>query len=102
MIDSEPIYPKNDLIFALTKDMVDDLVSSFKNQNFTKESANLTNYHKKPEYKILHHFPSKENIEDEEVKKLRNGYKTDTLTSVDIQKNVENGRKGIEICERIK
>ena len=82
--------------------MVDDLVSSFKNQNFTKESANLTKYHYKPEYKILHHFPSEENIEDEEVKKPRNGYKIDTLTSVDIQKIVENGKKGIEICEGVK
>ena len=39
---------------------------------------------------------------EKQVKRLRNGYITDTLTSVDIQKIVKIRGKVIEIYERIK
>ena len=54
-----------------------------------------------PENVILQHLPVKEEVNKIEVKRLRNGYIIDTLTSVDIQEIVKIGGKVVEIYEGV-
>ena len=50
---------------------------------------------------ILQHLPVKEEVNKIEVNRLRNGYITDTLTSVDIQEIVKIGGRVVEIYEGV-
>ena len=79
-------------------------VEAFNNQSFNEggdESAILTIRYYNPPNLIFHHLPVKEKVKKTEVNRMRNGYITDTLTSVDIQEIVEIGGKVIEFYEGV-
>ena len=67
-------------------------VNKFNNQNY-KKSAILTIKNYNPPNLIFQHLPVKEKVNKLEVDRRRNGYITDTLTSVDIQEFVKIGGK---------
>ena len=100
MYDENSIYPKIETGFAFTKDMNDELVKEFNNQTFNKSAILKIKYYNPPDI-ILQHIPVKEEVNKIEVNRLRNGYITDTLTSVDIQEIVKIGGKVIEIYEGV-
>ena len=82
--------------------MNDVYVKAFNNQTFNEdgdESAILTIKYYNPPDLIIQHLPVKEKVKKIEVNRMRNGYITDTLTSVDIQEIIKIGGKLIEIYE---
>ena len=100
MYDENSIYPKIETGYAFTSDMNDELVKEFNNQTFNKSAILKIKYCNPPDI-ILQHLPVKEEVNKIEVNRLRNGYITDTLTSVDIQEIVKIGGKIIEIYEGV-
>ena len=69
--------------------MKDNYVEAFHNQTFNQdgyESAILKIKYYNPHQPdlIFHHLTVKEKVENKEVNRLRNGYKIDTIASVDI------------------
>ena len=104
MWDEKSVYPKIETGFAFKPNMNDVYVEAFNNQTFNKdydESAILTiKYHNPPDL-IFQHLPIKEKVKKIDVNRMRNGYISDTLTSVDIQEIVKIGGKVIEIYEGV-
>ena len=88
-------------VYAFTKDLNDELVTPFNNQSFTKVSAILRIKCYNPGDITLQHIPLQEKVRKVEVKRMRIGYITDTLISVDIQELAKTGWKVIKIYEGI-
>ena len=65
------------------------------------ESAILKIRYYNPPDLIFSHLPVLEKVKNIEVKRMRNGYTIDTLTSVDFQEIVKIGRKVIQIYEAV-
>ena len=79
-------------------------VEAFNNQTFNQDgdgSAILKTKYYNPRDLIFQHLPVTEKVKNIEVKRMRNGYIIDTLTSVDIQESVKIGGKVIEIYEGV-
>ena len=104
MCDENSVYPKIETGFAFKPHMNDVYVEAFNNQTFNQdgdESAILKiNYYNPPNL-IFQHLPVKEKVEKIEVKRMRNRYVIDTLTSVDFCETVKIGGRVIEIYEGV-
>ena len=101
MWDPKSIYPKIERGYAYEKHMNGDLVEKFNNQTFTQGSAILKIKYYNPKDLIVQHLPVKEKEKKIEINRMRNGYITQVLTSVDIQENIKIGGKVIEIYEGV-
>ena len=98
--DENSVYPKMETGFAFKPDMNDVHVEAFNNETFNEdgsESAILTIKYYKPPDLMIQLLPVKEKGKKIEVNRMRNGFISDTLTSVDIQEIVKIGGKVIEI-----
>ena len=79
-------------------------VDAFNIQNFNqngKESAILAVKHYNPPDLIFQHLPVKEKVKNIEVNRMRNGFISDTITSVDIQEIVKIRGRVIETFEGV-
>ena len=101
MWDPKSIYPKTETGYTYTKDMNDDLLEKFNNQTFAQGSAILKIKYYNPKNLIVQHLPVKEKEKEFEINRMRNGYITQVLTSVDIQEIVKIGGIVIEIFEGV-
>ena len=101
MWDPKSIYPKIETGCAFTKDMNNNLVEKFKNGKFNQGSAILKIKYYQPKNLIVQHLPVKEKVNKTEVSRMRNGYITQIMTSVDIQEVFKIGGKVIEIYEGV-
>ena len=101
MWDEKSIYPRTETGYAFKRDMNKFLVHKFNNQTFNQGSAILKIKYYKPKNLIVQHIPVKEKEKKIESNRMRNGYITDTLTSVDIQETVKIGGKVVEIYEGV-
>ena len=101
MWDEKSIYPRIETGYAFTRDMNDELVEKFNDQNFTQGSAILKIKYCNPKNLIVQHLPIKEKEKKIEINRMRNGYIIDTLTSVDIQEIVKIGCRVSEIYEGV-
>ena len=101
MWDEKSIYPRIETGYAFIRDMNNELVEKFNNQNFTQGSAILKIKYYNPKNLILQHLPVKEIEKKIEINRMRNGYIIDTLTSVDIQEIVKIGGEVVEIYEGV-
>ena len=104
MWDENSVYPKIKTGFAFEPHMNIIYVDAFNDQNFNRdgnESAilRIKNY-SSPDL-MFQLLPVKEIVKNIEVKRMRNVYINDTLTSVDIQEIVKIDRKVIEIYEGV-
>ena len=72
--------------------MSNEFVRKFNNKTFTQGSAILKIKYFNPKILIVQHIPVKEKEKKIKINRVRNGYITQVLTSVDIQKNVKNWR----------
>ena len=97
MWDPESVYPKIETGYAFTKDMNDNLVNKFNNGKLNQGSAILKVKHYNPKNLIVQHLPVKEKVNKIEINRMRKGYITQILTSVDIQEIVKIGGKIIKI-----
>ena len=97
MWDKSSIKPKIQSRYAFTQDMNDELVKKFNNQTFTQGSAILKIKYYNPKNLIVQHLPVREKEKNFEINRLRNGYITQFLTSVDIQEIVKNVGKVVQI-----
>ena len=97
MWDPKSIYPKIEPGHAFTPDMNDELVEKFNNQTFTHGSAILKVKYYNPKNLNVQHLPVKEKEKEIEINRMRNGYITQVLTSVDIQEIVKIGGIIIQI-----
>ena len=102
MWDPKSIYPRIETGYAYTNDMNDELVNKFNNQTFTQRSAILKVKYYYPKNLIVQHLPVKEKINKMEINRMRNGYITQVLTSVDTQEIVKKGGKVIQKYEGVK
>ena len=100
MWDPKSIYPKIETGYAFKREMNDELVKKFNNQTFSQASAILKIRYYNPENLIVQHLPVREKEKKIEINRMRNGYISQVLTSVDIQENVKIAGKVIEIYER--
>ena len=101
MWDPKSIYPKMETGYAFKRKMNDELVEKFNNQTFTQGSAILKIKYFNPRNLIVQHLPVKEKKKKIEINRMRNGYITQVLTSVDIQEIVKIGGKVIEVHEGV-
>ena len=101
MWDPKSIYAKIETGYAYEKLMNDELVEKFNNQIFTQGSAMLKIKFYNPKNLIVQHIAVKEKEKKIETNRMRNGYITHVLTSVDIQEIVKIGGKVIEIYEGV-
>ena len=101
MWDENSIYPKVETGYAYTRDMNDELVNKFNTGNFTQGNAILKIKYYNPKNLIVQPLPMKERVNKMEINRMRNGYITDTLTSVDIQEIVKIGGRVIEIYKSV-
>ena len=85
MWDKNSIYPKIETGYAFEKYMNNELVEKFNNQTFTQASAILKIKYFNPKNLIVQHLPVKEKEKKIEINRMRIGYITQVLTSVDIQ-----------------
>ena len=81
--------------------MNDELVEKINTQTFTQGSAILKIKYYNPKDLIVQHIPVKEKEKKIEINRMRNGYITQVLTSVDIQEIVKIGGKVVEIYEGV-
>ena len=91
MWDEKSVKPKIECGFVYKPHMNDVHVEAFHNQIFKQdgnESAILKIKYYNPRDLIFQHLPVKEKVKNIEIKRMRNGYMTDTLTSDDIQEIV--------------
>ena len=91
MWDPKSIYPKREAGYAFKREMNDELVEKFNCQTFNKGSAILKIKYSNLKNLIAQHLPVKEKEKKIEINRMRNGYITQVLTSVDIQEIVKNG-----------
>ena len=104
MWDENSVYAKTELGFSFKPHMKDVYVEAFNNQTFNRdgnESAILKIKCYKPSNLLIQRLPVKEKNRKIEVKRMRNCYIIDALTSVDIQETVKIGGKVIEIYEGV-
>ena len=101
MWDEASIYPRIETGYAFEKHMNNELVEKFNTQTFTQGSAILKIKHFNPKNLIVQHLLKKEKEKKIEINRMRNGYITQVLTSVDIQEIVQIGGKVIEIYEAV-
>ena len=101
MWDPKYTYPKIETGYAFEKHMNNELVEKFNNQTFTRGSAILKIKYYNPKNLNVQHLPVKEKEKKIEINRMRNGYITQVLTSVDIQEIVKIGGKVIEIYEGV-
>ena len=104
MRDDRSVYPKIETEFAFKPHMIHIYVEAFNIQPFNQdgnEKAILKLKYYNPPNPMFQHLPVKEKVKKIEVDRIRNGYFTDTLTSVDICEIVKLGAKVIEINEGI-
>ena len=101
MWDKNSICPKIETGYANTNDMNNDLVEKFNNGEFNQGSAILKIKYYNPKNLIVQHLPIKEKINKFEINRMRNGYITQIMTSVDIQEIVKIGGKVIRIYEGV-
>ena len=104
MWDENSVYPKIETGLAFKPHMNDVYVEAFNNQTFNQdgdESAILTIKYYNPPDLIFQHLPVKEKVKKIEVKRMRNGYIVDTLTSVDICEIVEICGKVVDNYEGV-
>ena len=101
MWDPKSIYPKIETGFAFEKHMNNELVEKFNNQTFTQGSPILKIKYYNPKNLIVQHLPIKEKEERIEINRMRKGYITQVLTSIDIQEIVKIGGEVIEISEGV-
>ena len=98
------VYPKVETGFAFAPHMNDVYVKAFNDQFSNEdinESAILTIKYYNPPDLLFQHLAVKEKVNKIEVNRMRNGYMTDTLTSVDIQEIVKIGGKVVELYEGV-
>ena len=81
--------------------MNNELVENFNNGKFKQRSAVLKIVYYSPKNPIIQHLPIKEKVNKFEINRMRNGYITSIMTSVDIQEIVKIGDKLIQICEGV-
>ena len=81
--------------------MNDELVEKFNTGNFNQGSAILKIKYYNPKSLIVQHLPVKKRVNKMEIIRMRNGYITDTLISVDIQEFVKIGGRVIGIYEGV-
>ena len=84
--------------------MNDICLEAFNNQKFNHdgvESAILRTKHYNPPNLTFQHLPGKEKVKKIEVKRMRNGYILDNLTSVNVCEIAKTGGKVIEIYSRL-
>ena len=101
MWDEKSIYPRNEIGYAFTSDMNDDIVEKINNGKFNRGSAILKINYYNPKNPIVQHFPVKEKEKKIEINRMRNGYIIDTLTSVDIKELVKFNCRIIETYEGV-
>ena len=101
MWDELSKFPKIETGYAFTTDMNDELVEKFNNQTFTQVSAILKIKYYNPKNLIVQDLPLKEKENKIEINRMRNGYITQVLTSVDIQEIVKIGGIIIQIYEGV-
>ena len=101
MWNTNSIYPKIESGYAFEKDMNNELVEKFNNQTFTQGSDILKIKYYNSKNLIVQHLPVKEEQKKIEINRMRNGYITQVLTSVDVQEIVKIGGKVIEIYEGV-
>ena len=77
--------------------MNDELVTKFNNQTFTQGSAILKIKFYNPKKLIVQHLPVREKVNKIEINRMRNGYITQVLSSVDIQQIVKIGGRVFQI-----
>ena len=99
MWDKASIYPRIEIGYAFTPDMNDEPVQKFNTQTFTEGIAILKIKYFNPKDLIVQHLPVKEKVKKIEVNRMKNGYITQVLTSVDIQEIVKIGGKVVRIYE---
>ena len=101
MWDENSVYPRIQTGYAYTKGMNDEIVEKFNTGSFTQRSAILKIKYNNPKNLIVQHLPLKQRVKKIEINRMRNGYITDHLTSVDIREIVKIGRRVIEIYEGV-
>ena len=101
MWDPKSIYSKIETGYAFKREMNDQLVEKFNNQTFTQGYAILRIKYYNAKYLIVQHLPVEEKEKKIKINRIRNGYITQVLTSVDIQEIVKIGGKVIEIYEGV-
>ena len=99
MWDKMSIYPKIETGCAFPQEMNEELVEKYNNQTFTRGSAILKIEYYNPKNLIIQHIPVKEKVNKIESNRMRNGYITQVLTSVDIQEIVKIGGEVKQIYE---
>ena len=102
--DENSVYLKLETRFAFKPVMNKTYVDAFNNWTFNddgNESVLLKIKYYNPPDLIVRHLPVKEKVKIIEVSRMRNGYITDTLTSVDICETVKTRAKVIEIYEGV-
>ena len=104
MWDQNSVYLKIEIGFAFKPHMNNVYVEAFNDQTFNQdgdESAIFRIKYYNPPNLIFQHIAVKEKVKNVEVKRMRNGYIIDTLTSVDICEIVKIGGKVIQIYEGV-
>ena len=89
MLDKNSINPEIETGYAYTQEMNDTLIEKFNNGKFNQGSAILKIKYYNPRNLIVQHLPVKEKDKKIEINRMRNGYITLILTSVDIQEIVK-------------
>ena len=84
MWDENSIYPKNETRYAFTENMNDEAVEKIDSGIFTQGSAILKIKCYNPKKLIVQHLPAKEKEKEIEINRMRNGYITQILRSVEI------------------
>ena len=97
MWDPKSIYPKIETGYVFKREMNYELVEKYNNQTFTQGSAILKIKYCNPKNLNVQHLPVKEKEEKIEINRMRIGYITQVLGSVDIQEIVKIGGEVIEI-----
>ena len=100
MYDEKSVYLKVETGYAFTPEMNVEIVIQFNTKTFTKSAILKIEYYN-PKDIVLKHIPVKEEVNNVEVNRLRNGYNVDVLTSVDIQEIVRFGGKVIKVYEGV-
>ena len=95
------IYPRIETGYAFVRDMNDEIVEKFNTGNFNQGSAIFKIKYYNGKNLIVQHLPVKEKEKKIEINRMRNGYVTQVLTSVDIQELVKIGGKRVEIYEGV-
>ena len=87
--------------YAFTKDMNDELVEKFNTGIFTQGNAILKIKYFIPKNLIVQQLPVKGREKETEINRMRDGYFTHTLISIESQEIVENRGKVIKIFEGV-